>query len=463
MSQNKHQGNHQGSHKGKYNKKNPSSRFVALSILQQVLIRGRSLSTCRSYTDSLDSRERSFVMELVNGVLRWRWKLERILSCLLKKPLKQKDQDVQVLLMIALYELTELSSAEYAVVNEAVQLSRDTGKSWASGLTNGVLRSFIRDKENILSKAGKEELADYSHPVWLIELLKKDWPDQWQSILRSNNVRPPLWLRINQIQNDAVTYRKLLDDVAESTTHPYARQALKLESGVDVRLLPGFEQGMLSVQDAGAQLAAEVLDVRPGIRVLDLCAAPGGKTCHLLEMETQIKKLVAVEIEEDRMQRVRENIDRLQLNKSKTEIELIVGDSCNATQWWDGERFDRILVDAPCSATGVIRRHPDIKSLRREQDLESLVETQQRILQQAVQMLMPDGLLLYVTCSVLKRENEGQIETLLSNRDDVIEEIIDAQWGTKRTHGRQLLVDDGDNDTDGFYYACLRKTQDAVT
>jgi 16S rRNA (cytosine967-C5)-methyltransferase len=325
---------------------------------------------------------------------------------------------------------------------------------------NGVLRSFIRDKEGFLSKACEDEVANYSHPAWFIDLLKKDWPEQWQSILQSNNVRPPLWLRVNQIQNDVIAYKKLLDEMSESTTHPYARQALKLDCSLNVLSLPGFEQGMLSVQDAGAQLAAELLNVKPGMRVLDLCAAPGGKTCHILELEPQIKTLVVVEREEDRMQQVRENLSRLKLNQLKPEIIQIVGDSTLSPQWWDGKLFDRILVDAPCSSTGVIRRHPDIKSLRREQDLDSLLWTQQQILQQAVQMLAPGGLLLYATCSVLKQENENQIEKLLTTRDDVSEELIEAQWGLACSHGRQLLT--GENDADGFYYALLRKQHDVA-
>jgi 16S rRNA (cytosine967-C5)-methyltransferase len=436
-------------------KENSSSRSIALSILQKILIQGRSFSTARSSADLLSGGDRSLAMELVHGVLRWRWKLEYVLSRLLKKPLKSKDQDVHVLMLMALYELMELSSPEYAAVNEAVHLSKSKGKSWASGLVNGVLRSFIRDRESILSKVSGDEVASFSHPAWIIELLKKDWPEQWQTILQSNNVRPPLWLRVNQLQNDVVTYGKLLDETMASVTNPYAKHALKLERSTDVSLLPGFERGSFSVQDAGAQLAAELLNAKPGERVLDLCAAPGGKTCHLLELEPQMKTLVAVELDEGRMVRVRENLDRLKLNELNSGIILIVGDSAEASEWWDGRLFDRVLVDVPCSSTGVIRRHPDIKSLRREQDLAPLVVTQQKILQQAIQMLAPGGLLLYVTCSVLKQENESQIEKLLSVQDDVSEELIEAKWGVTCSHGRQLLP--GENDADGFYYACIRK------
>lgn len=428
-----------------------TSRSVALKMLQKVF-QGRSLASVKSEADSLEKRQRALTMELVRGVLRWRWKLEYLLGLLMKKPLRSKEQELQLLLLLALYELMELSTPEYAVVNETVQLSRSLDKAWASGLVNGVLRSFTRNRQDYLSRSDSDEVARYSHPDWFINCLRKDWPEHWQQILQANNQRPPLWLRVNQIQKETLQYKKLLDEQGlESSIHPTAPQAIKLGRSIDVFSLPGFDQGMVSVQDAGAQLAAGLLDVRAGQKVLDLCAAPGGKTCHLLELEPEIKKLVAVELEETRMQKVRENLDRLKLD-----AELIVADASDVSTWWDGEPFDRILVDAPCSTSGVIRRHPDIKSLRREDDLPSLVQTQQKILQQAWQMLSPGGLLLYVTCSVLRQENEVQIMKLLNEQDDADEIILDASWGVSCDHGRQLLP--GEDDNDGFYFACLRKT-----
>ncbi len=427
-----------------------TSRSVALKILQKVF-QGRSLTSAKAQADVLESRERAFAMELVQGVLRWRWKLEFLLSRLMKKPLRTKEQEVRLLLLLSLYELMELSTPEYAVVNETVLLSKNLGKSWASGLVNGVLRSFIRDRQTLLSSA-LDDVANYSHPEWLINLLRKDWPEHWRQILQANNQRPPLWLRVNHAQKPTQQYKKLLDEQEiNSLTHPFTGSAIKLERSVDVFSLPGFEQGMVSVQDAGAQLAAGLLDVQSGQSVLDLCAAPGGKTCHLLEIEPELKKLVAVELEEQRMQKVTENLKRLKLD-----AELIVGDAGEPSSWWDGQLFDRILLDAPCSASGVIRRHPDIKSLRREDDLASLVQTQQKILQQAWSMLAPDGLLLYVTCSVFRQENEVQIRNLLSEHDDAGEVVIDVPWGITCEHGRQLLP--GEDDSDGFYFACVRKT-----
>ena len=383
--------------------------------MQQVLIKGRSLVVAKSAADVLESRDRGLAMELANGVLRWNWKLDFLLNQFLKKPLRNKDHDVKLLLLMALYELVELNTPDYAVVNEAVSASKALGKQWAKAMINGVLRNFIRDQETVLKKMTANQEAYYSHPYWLIAQLKQDWPEHWQAILKANNQRPPLWLRVNTTQNKTEAYQALLEEQGlSSSKHAFAHEALKLEQGVDVTALPGFDQGHVSVQDAGAQLAAGLLDVQKGQRVLDLCAAPGGKTCHVLELESEIE-MVAVELEEKRMLRVKENLGRLNLK-----AELIVADASEAS-WWDGKLFDRIMVDAPCSSTGVIRRHPDIKSLRWEEDLKSLVIIQQKILQQAWQMLKPGGKLLYVTCSVLRQENEAQITELLSTHKDALE------------------------------------------
>ncbi len=394
-------------------------------------------------------------MELVNGVLRWHWKLNFLLNQFLKKPLRNKDHDVKLLLLMALYELVELNTPDYAVVNEAVSASKVLGKQWAKAMINGVLRNFIRDQETVLKKMESNQEAYYSHPYWLIALLKKDWPDRWQAILDANNQRPPLWLRVNAAQNKTEAYKSLLEEQGlPSSQHSSALQALKLEQGVDVTCLPGFAQGTVSVQDAGAQFAAALLDVQKGQRVLDLCAAPGGKTCHVLELEKEIE-MIAVELEEKRMSRVKENLSRLNL-----EAELIVADA-SEDSWWDGKQFDRIMVDAPCSSTGVIRRHPDIKVLRWEEDIKSLAEIQQKILQQAWQMLAPGGRLLYVTCSVLRQENEAQIANLLATQNNVVElDLIEegsSEWGVACKHGRQLLP--GEHDTDGFYFCALSKSE----
>jgi len=433
------------------------ARTTGLKALKQVF-NGQSLSAVQVHTtDKLeDARDRGLANEIVNGVLRWRWRLEFFISQLLKKPLKPKDIEVQLILLMAIYELDECRTPDYAVINESVELVRKSGKKWAAGLVNAVLRSFTREKESLISSM-KDGVAIFSHPAWILEKIKADWPPGngygWQQILEANNQRPAFCLRVNQLQYSVTQYQQLLADQGLES-HPVALSdhALKLGHGVDVRTLPGFAEGAVSVQDAGAQLVAELLDVSPTDMVLDLCAAPGGKTCHILERYPTIDDLSAVELDEHRMKRVRENLQRLKL---ESRAQLIVADARNVKQWWNGEKFNRILIDAPCSASGVIRRHPDIKTLRRASDIEPLVKLQSEILTAAWQLLAAGGELLYVTCSVFKDENQYQIQHFLADNDDAAEINIDADWGKPCGYGRQLFP--GELDADGFYYCRLKK------
>jgi len=436
-----------------------AARTASLKALRQVF-NGQSLSAVQPHTTDIldDARDRGLANELVNGVLRWRWQLEYFVSCLLKKPLKPKDIDVQLILLMALYELNECRTPDYAVINESVELVRKSGKKWAAGLVNAVLRSFTREKESLVASISDDSVI-YSHPQWLVEKIKADWPQHWQQILLANNQRPAFWLRINQLQYSVAQYQQMLadegvefDEATSSAGQSLADHALKLSHGIDVRLLPGFAEGALSVQDAGAQLIAEMLDVAEGNRVLDLCAAPGGKTCHILERYPLVNDLVAVEIDEQRMRRVSENLQRLRL---ESRAKLVVADARDSKHWWDGTKFDRILIDAPCSASGVIRRHPDIKTLRRDTDIEPLVKLQCEILTSAWQMLKPGGELLYITCSIFKDENQNQIKNFLSKNEDAREMDIDANWGEACEHGRQLFP--GERDADGFYFCRLKK------
>lgn len=440
------------------------ARQASLKALKQVF-GGQSLSAVQAHTtDKLeDARDRGLANEIVNGVLRWRWQLEFFISCLVKKPLKKKDIEVQLILLMAIYELKECRTPDYAVINESVELVRKTGRKWAAGLVNAVLRGFVREKEKLISSI-KDESVKYSHPDWMLKKIKNDWPEEkdygWQHILNANNERPAFWLRVNQHQSDAPRYQQLLNShEIESELSPLADHALKLSQGIDVRQLPGFSDGSVSVQDVGAQLAANLLDALAGHTVLDLCAAPGGKTCHVLERNESISKMTAVEFDEQRMQRVSENLHRLKLadeSDSEHNVELIVADAREYKQWWDGDLFDRILIDAPCSASGVIRRHPDIKTLRRESDIKQLVELQSEILLSAWQMLAPEGELLYVTCSVFKDENQAQIAKFLAHvGDDATEIKIEADWGVACDFGRQLFP--GEQDADGFYFCKLKK------
>ena len=431
-------------------------RSIALAVLLKVIKQGRSLSQLKGDFQQLeDSRDRSLATEITNGVLRWRWKLDAILSPHLKKPLRNKDIDVHIILYIAVYELIELDIPDYATVNEAVALVKSIKKIWAKGLVNAVVRNVIRDSESHEQRLIDNDSARYSHPPWLMDLLKQDWPTQWQDIANANNQRPPIWLRVNQQQVSGAQYQEKMQALSmASSKHPELDEALKTESKINVIELPDFEAGAVSVQDAGAQFAAHVLQVKEGERVLDLCAAPGGKACHILELSPKLAALVAVDNVEDRMLRVKENLNRLKL-EAQTNVVLITGDASKCDTWWDGELFDCILVDAPCSATGVIRRHPDIKSLRREDDLEPLVALQQEILAQAWTMLAAGGRLLYVTCSVLRQENELQIKQFLMTHEDAVEKDLAVNVGISCENGRQLLP--GEMDMDGFYYAYMSK------
>ena len=428
-----------------------AARQASLKTIKQVLD-GQSLSAVQARTiDNLkDNRDRGLANEIVNGVLRWRWQLEYFISRLLAKPLKSKDADIQMILMMALYELNECRTPDYAIINEAVELVRASGKKWAAALVNAVLRNFTREKNELLSSI-TQDYVRYSHPAWILEKIKDDWPLHWQQIADANNQRPAFWLRVNQRQFKTVEYQQLLhDNNFESEPSALADHALKLSHGVDVRSLPGFAEGAVSVQDVGAQLSAELLDVLDKQRVLDLCAAPGGKTCHILERYKRLDSLLAVEVDAQRMIRISENLQRLKLNAV-----LKVADARDYQQWWDGVYFNRILIDAPCSASGVIRRHPDIKTLRRETDIAQLVGLQAEILSSAWQMLAADGELLYVTCSVFRDENEKQIASFLAQNNDAVEMPINEDWGQPCRHGRQLLP--GEQDADGFYFCMLKR------
>ena len=439
-----------------------AARQASLKALKQVFA-GQSLSVAQLQSiDQLeDKRDRGLANEIVNGVLRWRWQLEFFVSLLLSKPLKKKEVEIQLILLMALYELTECRTPDYAIINESVELVRKSGKKWAASLVNAVLRRFTREQEQLVAAANENEQVRFSHPQWILDKVKKDWPQHWQEILTANNQRPAFWLRVNHQQTTADNYQRLLSEHdIESESSDLSSDAIKLLQGTDVRQLPGFAEGVVSVQDAGAQLAASLLNIPESMnlsdnyQVLDLCAAPGGKTCHILESHAALKHVLAVEFDEKRMQRVSENLQRLKLN-----ADLVVADARDYKQWWSGQVFDRILIDAPCSASGVIRRHPDIKTLRRDSDIEPLVALQAEILLAAWQMLAVGGELLYVTCSVFKDENEAQIKAFFESNveNNVLEVAIDADWGQACEYGRQLLP--GEKDADGFYFCRLKKVK----
>lgn len=383
-------------------------------------------------------------------MLRYYPRLAYLAAQLLNKPLKRKDLDVQQLILIGLYQLIYLKVPAHAAVAETVAATRLLGKDWAAGLVNALLRSFQRSAEQLLAQADADPVARYAHPAWWLSQLQTDWPTHWQAILDANNQRPPMTLRVNAQRSSRDEYAARLR-AAGVVAHPvpHAPQALTLEKPVDVAQLPGFNDGAVSVQDAAAQLAAPLLELAPGQRVLDACAAPGGKTAHLLESEPWLH-VQALDSDAQRLARVRDTLTRLHLA-----ADLRHGDAASPSDWWDGQAFDRILLDAPCSGSGVIRRHPDIKLLRTAQDIVTLAQQQRRLLDALWPLMARGGILLYATCSVLMAENQHNLARFLAAHSDARELPIGADWGHAQTPGRQRLP--GENAMDGFYYARLMK------
>ena len=437
-----------------------SARTLAAKAVQQVLQDGRSLSQVLPPLLAQAAHvDRGLTQELAYGVLRWHVRLQLLMQQLLSHPLKSKDQDIGCLLLVGLYQLIYTAIPPHAAVHATVEAVRATGKRWAVPLVNAVLRAYQRRHEELEAIADAQPASRYAHPDWLIDMLRADWPEDWQELLMANNERPPFVLRVNPRHGSVAEYQAALQvEGMLFSKHGAANQAIRLEQPVAVERLPGFADGAVSVQDAAAQLAAELLDVRPGMRVLDACAAPGGKTAHILERSPELSEVVAVEIDPARVPRIEQNLQRLGLAS-----QLVIGDAGQPGAWWDGRQFERILLDAPCSATGVIRRHPDIKSLRRASDLDELTVTQARLLEALWPLLAPGGMLLYATCSVLRRENEQQIAQFLQHHSDVLEGEFEGTWGRPVSHGRQIFpgaaggATDVGMDMDGFYYASLIK------
>ena len=428
-----------------------NTRALAAGILVEVIRDRKSLSAALTATlpAITETSDRAFVQALCYGVLRWYWRLDQVLKRLTRKPIK--DDRIRMLALLGLFQLRYTRVQPHAAVGETVAA---TGHStWAKPLLNGVLRSYQREQDAIEARIEADEVSALAHPKWLAERFKQDWPDAYRTLLSENNAPPPLTLRVNRLQ---ITRPDCLARLARhgiaATPSTVSENAVTLYQPIPVERIPGFRAGAVSVQDAAAQLAAGLLNLAPGQRVLDLCAAPGGKTAHILETCPTLGELVAVDQSAERMMRVRDTLDRLGLTAT-----LVTADALAPHSWWNGRPFDRILVDAPCSATGVIRRHPDIKVLRQLADLQELARTQQNMLDRAWTLLAPGGQLLYATCSVIRAENEDNIARFLAEHGDARELPIAANWGVPPTHGRQILT--GAGGMDGFYYARLEKRE----
>lgn len=427
-------------------------RAKAAVTLSKLLAQEGSLASLLKRGD-FPAEDSSFplLQEIVFGTCRWYFQLDAILVQLLSKPLKAKDNDVRCLLLIGLYQLHHLRVPDYAVVNETVAATKALKKDWAKGLVNAILRGFLRDSEALIQQSLANPQGEFAHPRWLIDRLHSAWPTQWSQILEDNNIRPPMTLRVNTRRIEmAVFLENLQRSGIDAAPGSLASTSVYLASPCPVENIPGFEQGLCSVQDEASQLIPGLLDLQDGLRILDACAAPGGKTCHILESGFEFKELVALDNDARRLERLQQNLDRLQLHAT-----VSVGDAGQTQQWWDGKTFDRILLDAPCSATGIIRRHPDIKLLRRDSDIPKLCLLQAQLLKSLWACLNPGGLLLYSTCSVLPEENSAIVAQFLESQGDAKLETIDAQWGVECSIGKQLLPGTGGND--GFYFARLRK------
>lgn len=430
-------------------KKPMDCRAVAARCLAQIH-RGASLTEqIPIFEANVTERDRPLFRQLCYGTLRFYPRLMAIVAQLLKKPLKAKDSDVLMLMLLGGYQLTDTRVPAHAAINATVGATKDLKKPWAKALVNAVLRQWQRQPEILLEKLSEASIA--AHPEWFYQAILKAWPQQAASIMEQNNLQPPMCLRVNQQFGATSDYlEKLIDAGIKADLCNYSAHGIRLQQPVPVGQLPLFSEGWVSVQDEAAQLAASLLQLQPRQRVLDACCAPGGKTCHILETETQLGEVVALDIDENRLQRVEENLQRLHLNAS-----LLTGDAAQTDQWWDGKSFDRILLDAPCSATGVIRRNPDIKLHRNADDIKNLSELQQKILLAIWPTLRPGGRLLYATCSVLPEENVETIARFCNREKDAEHIPIDADWGIPCDFGRQLLPQAQGHD--GFYYALLEK------
>ncbi|MCM2678065.1 16S rRNA (cytosine(967)-C(5))-methyltransferase RsmB [Echinimonas agarilytica] len=432
-----------------------NSRACAAQAVYEVLEHGRSLS------DSLVSaqqactnpKDKGLIAELSYGVLRWLPQLDIRAQDKLSKPFKGKNRVIHHLLLVGMYQLIHTRIPGHAAVSETVEACRQLGAKGLAGVTNGVLRSVQRDLAAEVNTSTDQQwpsdTLQYAHPKWFIEALKADYPNHWRLILEANTERAPMWLRVNRRKISRDEFLDALEaEQIDANPTIVGEDAVLLAEPCDVRKLPGFDDGWFAVQDLAAQQAASFLPVQENLKTLDVCAAPGGKTCHWQERADNALNMLAIDIEPKRLARVTENLTRLELK-----ADIKVADAASQ-DWWDGELFDAILLDAPCSATGVIRRHPDIKWLRTKSDIQELSQLQSKILQNVWTMLKPNGVLLYATCSVLKAENQTQIVDFLAARTDA-ELVPIHEYETPQQPGWQILP--GTDGMDGFYYARLQK------
>jgi 16S rRNA (cytosine967-C5)-methyltransferase len=424
-------------------------RAAAASVIGDVL-GGLSLNqTLPAKLEQVSARDRALLQQLCYGTLRQGPRLQAFLAQMLDKPLRAKDRDIQGLLLCGLYQLDSTRVPDHAAVSATVGATKVLKKHWAKGMANAVLRRFLREREQLAQTL--DAAAAASHPRWLYDKIIAQWPEQAADIIAANNHQPPMTMRVNSLRHSRdACLESLRNSGIDCAAGALGPQAIHLAQPMDVWEIPGFTDGQLSVQDEAAQMAAVLLAASEGERVLDACAAPGGKTCHILETQPALSELVAMDIDDSRLRRVEENLARLDLKAT-----LLAADAAHPPAQLAPESFDRILVDAPCSASGVIRRHPDVKLLRRDSDIDQLGVQQQGILRGLWPLLKVGGTLLYATCSIFDEENSQVIQRFLDGNSDASLIEADLSWGHPTSAGRQLLPTTGG--PDGLFYATLRK------
>ena len=430
-----------------------SARLIATRLIMKVAEDKIKLTSLLSDDQEFNQsgQDKALIQEICYGTLRWFLQLDHILSLLLDKPIRKKDRAIRYLLLCGLYQLRYMRIPDHAVVSETVAVCRELKKDSIKGLVNAILRRYLRESDQLEASLSSSVSARTAHPDWLIQQLKLDWPESWETILDANNQHPPMYLRINKRKTNRDAYLKQLElNDIQAETAPYSNEGIKLANPCNVDALPGFAEGKVSVQELAAQLAAQLLDLQAGQNVLDACAAPGGKSAHILELCPEIAELTCIEKESRRAASLQKTLDRLQLSAT-----IKIYDALQVSQWWDGKAFDRILLDVPCTATGVIRRNPDIKLLRTKAQVSNINQLQYDMMNAIWPTLKKGGRLVYASCSVLKQENCDVISQFISQQPDCRICQFKEPWGIDTGYGRQILT--GADDMDGFFYALLEK------
>jgi 16S rRNA (cytosine967-C5)-methyltransferase len=431
------------------------ARSLAVHAVGRVLHEGITLDQALGAALAAPAHASAAIRSLSYGAVRGYFRHEAVLGRLLSQPVRSLSFPVRALLSVALFELEDARTPEYAVVDAAVKVAK-SGGGRAGGLVNAVLRRYLRERRTLNEELARIPGVRHASPGWLVERLRTDWPDRWTELLAALDARAPMWLRADRRRTSADAYVETLRAAGmPACPEPRVPQALELMAARDVADLPGFADGLVSVQDLGAQCVLFALALEPGLRVLDACAAPGGKTSLMAEREPRLARLVALDIDPWRLERVRENLTR-----GRLKAELVAGDAASPESWWDGVPFDRILIDAPCSALGVIRRHPDIRLRRSLKEIEKMPKVQGRLLAAAWRLLARGGRLVYATCTLTRSENHGVIAAFLEATPDA-RIVPPEEWdgwpgfGAADGFGRQILP--GEAGADGFYYAALIK------